>query len=118
MSAMWFAARARVHRSDGRAYPSSPQMFLVSERGLHSRAHVYVQNVFGRRAADGGLKVFVTGPAALTGVMFDACLSIVSGMAAHFSRPFAMVPSSGTPPQRLSRRFALPRFAAPPSSES
>src|SRR5215471_4514201 len=55
MSAMWFAARARVHRSDGRAYPSSPQMFLVSERGLHSRAHVYVQNVFGRRAADGGL---------------------------------------------------------------
>ena len=56
MSAMWFAAGARVHHSDGRAYPSSPQMFLVSERGLHSRAHVYVQNVFGRRAADGGLK--------------------------------------------------------------
>ena len=55
MSAMWFAARARVHHSDGRAYPSSPQMFLVSERGLHSRAHVYVQNVFGRRAADRGL---------------------------------------------------------------
>ena len=55
MSAMWFAAQARVHHSDGRAYPSSPQMFLVSERGLHSRAHVYVQNVFGRRAADRGL---------------------------------------------------------------
>jgi hypothetical protein len=31
-------------------------VFLVSERRLLSRPHVYLQNVFGRRAANGRLK--------------------------------------------------------------